>query len=170
MSSGSVGDIKEKVIEFLHSKKGHIADIEEVTGFLESMSLTKEDAISNLKEISEEGAVSISGDSVFLNSDTYLPRVRCLICDGTVKRDELVPFYRERYYPFVNWGFHRSCLEGGALEEMLGSGMFRIEDGNIFPAYEYGEGRGKNPITIAIKYLRSDEFLYTLELKSADKK
>lgn len=156
--------IKEKVLELLRSKKGQIADTAEV------MSAIGDGASIILKEMEEAGSISIMDDSVFLNSDSYLPKVRCLICDDVVKRDDLVPFYREKHFPFVKWGFHKDCLSGGALEQMLSSGMFTYQDGKIFPAYEYGEGRGKNPVTIAIKYLRSDDFMYSLELSSVKRK
>lgn len=131
--------------------------------------MSRSDAERLIHELGEEGIISVMADSVFLNSERYLPKVKCLICDATIKRDDLVPFYREKHFPFVNWGFHKECLENGALDEMLDSGMFRMDKGKIFPAYEYGDGKGKNPITIAIKYLRSDDFLYTLELKTTDK-
>lgn len=160
-SQDEAREAREKVVEFLHERKGHIADLDEVLAVLGP---DKSKAESTLNAIAEAGYVSVSGGSVFISSEQYLPKVRCLICDDTVDRNDLVPFFREKHYPFVNWGFHKECLEGGALEEMLASGMFRIEDGKIFPAYEYGEG--KNPVTIAIKYLRSDDFLYTLELKN----
>lgn len=161
---GQADAIKEKVIELLRSKKGHIADKAEV------ISLIGEDAPALLRELEEAGNISTMDDSVFLNSDSYLPKVRCLICDDIVNRDDLVPFYREKHFPFVKWGFHKECLSGGALEQMLSSGMFTYNDGKIFPAYEYGEGKGKNPVTIAIKYLRSDDFLYSLELNNDEMK
>lgn len=154
------GTVREKVLDFIRSKKGHIADLDEVVRLV-----TAEGGMAGLlDEMAGEGVIAISGDSVFLSSESYLPKVRCLICDRHIDRKELVPFFREKHFPFVNWGFHKECLEGGALEEMLASGMFRFEDGGIYPAYEYGEG--KNPVTIAIKYLRSEDFLYSLELKS----
>lgn len=161
MSDDIQEEIRKKVVGFLHERKGHIADLDEV---LAVISPDRAEAESTLKAISDAGYVSVSGDSVFISSEQYLPKVRCLICDDAVGRNDLVPFYREKHFPFVNWGFHRECLEGGALEEMIASGMFRMEAGKIFPAYEYGDG--KNPVTIAIKYLRSDDFLYTLELKN----
>ncbi|HMK46915.1 MAG TPA: hypothetical protein VK436_09845 [Methanocella sp.] len=154
---------RQKVLDFIASKKGHIADLNEVLGLIDA---DRERALSVLEALTSDGQISIAADSVFLNSDRYLPQVRCLICDQPVNRDELVQFFRERHFPFVNWGFHQECLEGGALDEMIASGMFRLEDGKIFPNYDYGEG--KNPITIAIKYLRSEEFLYSLELKGSE--
>jgi len=159
----SIEAIRQKVLDFIAGKKGHIADLDEV---LDVIGGDRGQASSVLEALIADGQISIAADSVFLNSDRYLPQVRCLICDQPVRRDELVQFFRERHFPFVNWGFHRECLEGGALDEMLASGMFRLEDGKIFPNYEYGEG--KNPITIAIKYLRSEEFLYLLELKGSE--
>lgn len=152
--------VREKVLGFIRAKKGHIADLDEV------LRLIKAEGGSEglLQEMADEGVISVSGDSVFLSIDSYLPKVRCLICDQRIDRKDLVPFFREKHFPFVNWGFHKECLEGGAREEMLDSGMFRYEDGGFYPNYEYGEG--KNPVTIAIKFLRSDDFLYTLELKS----
>ncbi|WP_424359733.1 hypothetical protein [Methanocella sp. MCL-LM] len=155
--------LKQQVVEFISGKKGHIADLDEVLALIGG---DRDRARSILDELTEDGQVSVVMDSVILNSDRYLPKVRCLICDRSVKRDDLVPFYREKHFPFVNWGFHKDCLEGGALDEMLSSGMFRTEDGKIYPNYEYGEG--KNPVTIAIKYLRSEDFLYSLELKSSE--
>jgi hypothetical protein len=163
-------DIYKKIVDFLYSKKGHIADLAEVMAFLEGGSISTIDADALLKTMQEEGIINIAVDSVFLSSDRYLPKVKCLICDGIIKRDELVPFYREKHFPFVRWGFHKGCLEGGALDEMLSSGMFRMEDGKIFPDYDYGEERGKNPVTIAIRYLRSEDFMYFLEIKSSGKK
>lgn len=154
---------KQQVVDFISARKGHIADLDEVLAFLGG---DRSQAQALLEELAAEGQISVVGDSVMLNSDRYLPQVRCLICDKPVKRADLVAFYREKHFPFVNWGFHRECLEGGALEEMLSSGMFRLEDGKLFPGYEYGEG--KNPITLAIKYLRSEDFLYTLELKGEE--
>jgi hypothetical protein len=152
--------LREKVLDFIRAKKGQIADEEEVLRLIEAEGGSPD----ILKEMADEGAISVSVGSVFLSSDSYLPKVRCLICDQRIDRADLVPFFREKHFPFVNWGFHKECLEGGALEEMLASGMFRHEDGGIYPDYEYGEG--KNPVTIAIKFLRSEDFLYTLELKS----
>jgi hypothetical protein len=154
------GTVHDKVLDFIRSKKGHIADHDEIIRLIKA----EGGAEDLLQEMADEGVISISGDSVFLSSESYLPKVRCLICDRYIDRNDLVPFFREKHFPFVNWGFHKECLEGGALEEMLASGMFRFEDGGIYPAYEYGEG--KNPVTIAIKFLRSEDFLYTLELKS----
>lgn len=156
----------ETVLGFIREKKGHIADLEDVLRLISDDAGGRDAAESFLKSMAEEGSVSIAGDSVFLSSESYMPKVRCLICDQRIDRNDLVPFYREKHFPFVNWGFHRECLEGGALDEMIASGMFRMEDGKIFPAYEYGEGKGQNPVTIAIKYLRSDDFMYMLELKS----
>ncbi|CAJ37664.1 hypothetical protein [Methanocella arvoryzae] len=155
--------LKQQVLEFISGKKGHIADLDEV---LDLIGGDRERARTLLDAIAEDGEISIVLDSVMLNSDRYLPKVRCLICDRAVSRDDLVPFYREKHFPFVSWGFHKDCLEGGALDEMLSSGMFRMKDGKIYPNYEYGEG--KNPVTIAIKYLRSEDFLYSLELKSSE--
>jgi hypothetical protein len=152
--------IREKVLEFIRAKKGHIADEDEVHRLIESEGGSPD----ILKEMVEEGIISVAVGSVFLASDSYLPKVKCLICDQRIDRNDLVPFFREKHFPFVNWGFHKECLEGGALEEMLKSGMFREGDGGIYPNYEYGEG--KNPVTIAIKFLRSEDFLYMLELKS----
>jgi len=154
------GTVRDRVLDLIRSKKGHIADLDEVLRLIKAEGGDQ----GLLQEMADEGAISVSGDSVFLSSESYLPKVRCRICDRNVDRNELVPFFREKHFPFVNWGFHKECLEGGALEEMLASGMFRYEDGGIYPAYEYGEG--KNPVTIAIKFLRSEDFLYTLELKS----
>lgn len=152
--------LREKVLDFIRAKKGHIADEAEVLRLIAA----EGGPPGLLEEMAGEGAVSVTSGSVFLPAEGYLPKVRCLICDGVVDRRDLVPFFREKHFPFVNWGFHRDCLRGGALEEMLASGMFRCEGGGIFPNYEYGEG--KNPITIAIKFLRSEDFLYALELKS----
>lgn len=160
MSDDGGEEIREKVLDYIKAKKGQIADEDEVVRLIESLG----GSADLVKEMADKGAISVSGGSVFLSSESYLPKVRCLICDRYVDRNDLVHFYREKHYPFVNWGFHRECLGGGALEEMLASGMFRCEDGGIFPNYEYGEG--KNPVTIAIKFLRSEDFLYTLELKS----
>lgn len=154
-------DLKGKVLDLIREKKGNIAGLDEVRRLIAAGGGQE----GLLEEMAGEGAISIAGDSVFLSSESYLPSVRCLICDGRIDRKDLVPFYREKHFPFVNWGFHRDCLGGGALDEMIASGMFRMEDGKVFPNYEYGEGRGKNPITIAIKYLRSEDFLYVLELK-----
>jgi len=156
--------LRQQIIELISGKKGHIAGLDEVLALIDS---DRARAKRVLDEIAAGGEISVAGEDVILNSDRYLPQVKCLICDRPIKRDELVPFFRERHFPFVNWGFHKSCLEGGALEEMLASGMFREEDGKIFPANEYGEG--KNPVTIAIKYLRSEDFLYALEMKSEEK-
>ena len=159
--------LRQQVVDFIYGKKGHIVDLDEVLALLESLTGgDRNRAKGIIDELAADGQISVVMDSVMLNSDRYLPKVRCLICDRTIDRDELVPFYREKHFPFVNWGFHRECLEGGALEEMLSSGMFRMEDGKIFPNYEYGEN--KNPITIAIKYLRSEDFLYLLELKGSE--
>ncbi len=152
--------IRQKVLDFIRTKKGHIADLDEILQLIEAEGGDK----GLLHEMADEGVISVSGDSVFLSSESYLPKVSCLICDQRIDRNDLVPFFREKHFPFVNWGFHKECLEGGALEEMLESGMFRYEDGGIYPDYEYGED--KNPVTIAIKFLRSEDFLYTLELKS----
>lgn len=162
-----VESLKQQVVEFISGRKGHIADLDEVLALLGGLIGGDRDrAKSILDELTEDGQISVVLDSVILNSDRYLPKVRCLICDRSVNRDDLVPFYREKHFPFVNWGFHKECLEGGALDEMLSSGMFRMEDDKIFPNYDYGED--KNPVTIAIKYLRSEDFLYTLELKSSE--
>jgi hypothetical protein len=158
-----VGELKQRVADFIYGKKGHIADLDEVLALIGG---DRERAIAILNELTADGQISVVMDSVMLNSDRYLPKVRCLICDRPIDRDDLVPFYREKHFPFVNWGFHKECLEGGALDEMLSSDMFRMEDGKIFPNYEYGEN--KNPVTIAIKYLRSEDFLYSLELKSSE--
>lgn len=152
--------LREKVLDFIRAKKGHIADEDEVLGLIKA----EGGSPGILEEMAGEGVISIAAGSVFLSSDSYLPKVRCLICDQRIDRDDLVPFFREKHFPFVNWGFHKECLEGGAREEMIASGMFRFEDGGAYPNYEYGEG--KNPVTIAIKFLRSEDFLYLLELKS----
>ncbi len=160
MSGNGPEGLREKVLDFIRAKKGHIADEAEVIRLIES----EGGSSGLLEEMAGEGALSVADGSVFLSSESYLPKVRCLICDRYIDRKDLVPFFREKHFPFVNWGFHKECLEGGALEEMLAAGMFRFEDGGIYPNYEYGEG--KNPVTIAIKYLRSEDFLYTLELKS----
>ncbi|OPY28425.1 MAG: hypothetical protein A4E28_01548 [Methanocella sp. PtaU1.Bin125] len=154
------GTVREKVLDFIRSKKGHIADLSDVLRLIEA----EGGHPGLLEEMAGDGAISVSGDSVFLSSESYLPKVRCLICDQRVDRQDLVPFFREKHFPFVSWGFHKECLEGGARDEMIASGMFRFEDGGVYPAYEYGEG--KNPVTIAIRFLRSEDFLYTLELKS----
>lgn len=159
--------LKQQVVEFIYGKKGHIADLDEVLTLLGGLiGGDSGRARAILDELAEDGQISVVLDSVMLNSDRYLPKVRCLICDRQINRDDLVPFYREKHFPFVNWGFHKECLEGGALDEMLSSGMFRTEAGKIYPNYEYGEG--KNPVTIAIKYLRSEDFLYSLELKGSE--
>ncbi len=155
--------LKQQVVDFISGRKGHIADLDEVLGLIGG---DRDGAMAVLNELTEDGQISVVSDSVFLNSDRYLPKVRCLICDRAIKRDDLVPFYREKHFPFVNWGFHKECLEDGALDEMLSSGMFKMDGGKIFPGYEYGED--KNPVTIAIKYLRSEDFLYLLELKSLE--
>ncbi|MGA9140033.1 MAG: hypothetical protein WBZ29_07410 [Methanocella sp.] len=160
MPENSQEDLREKVLDFIRAKKGQIADEDEVLRLITSEGGSPD----LLKEMAEEGVISVAVGSVFLSSESYLPKVRCLICDQRIDRDDLVPFFREKHFPFVNWGFHKECLEGGAREEMLASGMFRFEDGGFYPNYEYGEG--KNPVTIAIKFLRSEDFLYTLELKS----
>jgi hypothetical protein len=160
MPENSLEDLREKVLDLIRGKKGHIADEDEVLRLIKAEGGSPD----LLKEMADEGVISIAAGSVFLSSESYLPKVRCLICDRYIDRKDLVPFFREKHFPFVNWGFHKECLEGGALEEMLASGMFRYEDGGIYPNYEYGEG--KNPVTIAIKYLRSEDFLYALELKS----
>lgn len=158
-----VDGLKQQVADFIYGKKGHIADLDEVLAIIGG---DRERAMAILSELTADGQISVVMDSVMLNSDRYLPKVRCLICDRPIGRDDLVPFYREKHFPFVNWGFHKDCLEGGALDEMISSGMFRMEDDKIFPNYEYGDN--KNPVTIAIKYLRSEDFLYTLELKSSE--
>ncbi len=152
--------LRDKILGLIRSKKGHIADEAEVLQLIKSEGGSPD----LLKEMAAEGAISIAAGSVFLSSESYLPKVRCLICDQRIDRKDLVPFFREKHFPFVNWGFHKECLEGGALEEMIASGMFRFEDGGVYPNYEYGDN--KNPVTIAIKFLRSEDFLYLLELKS----
>ena len=157
--------LRDKLLSNIRETKGHIIGLEEAIDLLAG-DLGRDGARNFLAELAAEGAITIAGEDVFLSSESYMPAVKCLICDGAIDRKDLVPFYREKHYPFVSWGFHRECLEGGALDEMLASGLFRLEDGKIFPDYEYGEGKGRNPITIAIKFLRSDEFLYALELKS----
>lgn len=168
--SAGLSGIRNKVVDMLYSKKGHITDMADILTFLEGQSVTGKDAEILLRSMREDGTLSVMGDNVFLNDERYLPKVRCLICDGMVKREELIPFYRVKYYSFVNWGFHKMCLEGGALELMLCSGMFRVDNGDIYPNYEYGDESGKNPITVAIKYLRSEEFMYQLELNGTDRK
>ena len=160
MPASDPESLREKVLDFIRAKKGHIADEDEVRGLIEAGGGSPD----ILEEMAGEGVISIAAGSVFLSSESYLPRVRCLICDQRIDREDLVPFFREKHFPFVNWGFHKECLEGGAREEMIASGMFRFEDGGVYPGYEYGEG--KNPVTIAIKFLRSEDFLYLLELKS----
>lgn len=160
MPTGDREGLREKVLDFIRAKKGHIADEGEVRRLIESEGGSPD----LLKDMAGEGTISLAVGSVFLSSESYLPEVRCLICDEQIDRRDLVPFFREKHFPFVKWGFHKECLEGGALEVMLDSGMFRFEDGGVYPNYEYGEG--KNPVTIAIRFLRSGDFLYALELKS----
>src|SRR5512134_3954652 len=135
--------LRENVLDLIRGKKGHIADEDEVLRLIEAGGGSP----GLLKEMADQGVISVAAGSVFLSSESYLPKVRCLICAQLIDRKDLVPFFREKLYPFVNWGFHKECLEGGAREEMIKSGMFRFEDEGAYPNYEYGEG--KNPVTIA---------------------